>query len=141
MYNNRRAIAWIILGLVGFALLFAVLPSPSHAVSWKTAGASVFGGACESGVTGYRGDYLPSKPNSFAELGMGNALGGLPYKAKIRLLYRHRKVTVVKRDIGLGGGDVGGLPRTIDLWAPAQAKLTGRLNCNWTGVVHYRRVG
>lgn len=76
------------------------------------------------------------KWRSFAELRMGTALGGLPYRAKIRVLYRHRKITLAKRDIGLGGGDVGGFPRSIDLWHRAAAYL----RIPGLAVVQWRRI-
>ena len=63
-------------------------------------------------------------------------LGGLPHGARIRVLHAGRKLTVVKRDCGLGGGPVGGLPRSIDLWWKAAAYL----RVNGLAVVQWRRV-
>ena len=120
--------------------LTVAINANARTVRWRLAGASVFGGACEYGSTGYRGDNLNRRWRSFAELGMGRALGGLPYGAKIRVLLHGRKLTIVKRDIGLGGGNVGGLPRSIDLWEGALHALLGYHDCNWTGVVAWRRV-
>lgn len=112
----------------------------ARAVTWHRAGASLYGGPTDasSGCTGYRGFNLcaPGKWRSFAELRMGTALGGLPNGARIRILYRGRKLTVVKRDIGLGGGDVGGWPRSIDLWW----KAARRLRVNGLAVVQWRRI-
>lgn len=108
-------------------------------VHWRSAGASVYGGACEGGTLGYRGDFLPDLPHSFAELGMGRALG-LPYKAKVRFLHAGRKVTGRKRDIGRGGGHVKGRARIFDFWEPLLTKLLGHRDCNWTGVVHWRYI-
>ena len=125
----------VILGLLG-----TIERADAKNVTWHRAGASLFGGPgdASSGCTGYRGDNLCSdwKWRSFAELGMGSALGGLPYGAKIRVLYRGRKLTVVKRDIGLGGGNVGGFPRAIDLWHTAAS----RLRIPGLAVVQWRRV-
>lgn len=128
--------------LITLTLLLAWLGRPQDAyggVKWQYAGASVFGGACESGHIGYRGDFLPNFPHSFAELEMGSALG-LPYKAKVRFLHQGRKVTGVKRDIGGGGGRVRGKRRVFDFWEPLLTKLLGYRNCNWTGVVAWRRI-
>lgn len=123
--------AIIVLGLATSAL--------AGATTWHRAGASYFGGPedASSGCIGYRGDNLCGwKWRSFAELSMGSALGGLPYGAKIRVLYRHRKIALVKRDIGLGGGAVGGLPRAIDLWHEAAHFL----RVPGLAVVRWRRV-
>ena len=82
----------------------------------RPVGASVFGGAGDSGSTGYRGDNLYAHPDSYAELRMGSALGGLPHRHRLDLISGSRIVRAYKRDIGLGGGPVGGLSRDIDLW-------------------------
>lgn len=125
--------------VAAFLLAFAG-NADAKRIHWHTAGASFFGGPTDSssGCTGYRGDNLctPWKWRSFAELRMGSALGGLPYGARIRILYRGRKLTVVKRDIGLGGGNVGGFPRSIDLWHSAAAYL----RVPGLAVVRWRRV-
>ena len=68
--------------------------------------------------------------------GGSGALGGLPYRAKIRVLYRHRKITLVKRDCGLGGGPIFGYARGIDLWWRAAYAL----GFPGYGVVQWRRV-
>jgi hypothetical protein len=134
-------IVWALtVALVIYIFAFAdIEDADAKPVKWNYAGASVFGGACEGGVLGYRGDFLPSLPHTFAELGMGNMLG-LPYKAKVRFLHKGRKVTGVKRDIGGGGGHVKGKPRIFDFWEPLLTKLLGKRDCNWTGVVAYRRL-
>lgn len=128
--------------LLASAALAAFAPQ-AHAreVRWQRAGASIYGGACEYGSTGYRGDDLRARWRSFAELGMGSALGGLPYLARIRVLNprNHRRMTIRKRDIGGGGGAVLGLARSIDLWQPVAARLFNA-SCTWTGVVLWRRV-
>jgi hypothetical protein len=83
----------------------------------KVVGASEFGGPGDpsSGTHGYRGDDLRGKM-AFAELGMGTALGGLPYRAKLQITYNGRSVIAEKLDIGRGGSPVQGHPRAIDLW-------------------------
>jgi hypothetical protein len=129
------------LAIAAFMLLVALAGGVERAgaVTWHKAGASVYGGACEYGQTGYRGDFLPGLPNSFAELGMGRMLG-LPYRAKVRFLLHGRKVTGRKRDIGGGGAHVAGLPRVFDFYEPLLTRLLGYRNCQWTGVVQWRRV-
>lgn len=143
---NRQAWAWVIAYLLWLAVLLIVLPTTAGAreVHWNRAGASTFGGPCEpSEHTGYRGDYLPDRWQSFAELGMGTMLGGLPHNARIRVLNprTHRRLNLLKRDIGGGGGPVFGLPRSIDLYWKATSYLTPGASCSsWTGVVLWRRV-
>jgi hypothetical protein len=127
------------------AVLVLTLCGAAHAKdSWHRVGASTFGGPCEPGESmGYRGDHLPSRPYSFAELNMGSALGGLPYGARIRVLNprNHRRLNIVKRDIGGGGGPVFGVPRAIDLYWPVTRYLTPGASCwSWTGVVLWRRL-
>jgi len=117
--------------------------STAGATTWHRTGASVFGPICDPGETvqGYRGDHLPSHPWAFAELGMGTALGGLPYRARLRIQdpVSHRSMTVRRLDIGLGGGLVAGLRRSIDIYDWALRRLLrGRFSCSWTGVVKYR---
>lgn len=146
MSTRRGLVAAVLLCALAIALTLALTAATADArkVTWHRTGASFYGGPSDasSGCTGYRGDDLCSwKWRSFAELGMGcggsaGALGGLPYGARIRVLYRHRKLTLVKRDCGLGGGSVGGLPRGIDLWHRAAA----RLHFPGLAVVHWRRV-
>src|ERR1035437_800351 len=90
-------------------------------------GASVFGGPNDPGTgsTGYKGDNLNNLPNSFAELGMGTAMGNLPYGTQVRVTNpaNGKSLVVTKRDIGKGGGAVGGTPRGIDLWYKAAQQL------------------
>lgn len=126
----------------GAALVLALaapMPAGAAKVNWRKAGASVYGGACQHGSIGYRGDFLPAWPNSFAELGMGRIVG-LPYRAKVRFLLDGRKATARKRDVGGFNAPVRGVPRVFDLWEPLLTRLLGRRNCNWTGVVMWRRV-
>ena len=86
-------------------------------VHWRSAGASVYGGACEGGWLGYRGDDLtrPWNANTVAQLDSGGRATA-PYRAKVRILYRHRKLTFRKRDRGGGGNPVKGRARLWDIW-------------------------
>jgi hypothetical protein len=78
--------------------------------------ASMYGGPSDhTGSTGYHGDHL-NGTMSYAELGMGKALGGLPYKQKARISYKGKSVVAEKLDIGAGGAGCGGHARGIDLW-------------------------
>lgn len=87
-----------------------------HFAKGGVVGASVYGlGEAGTGTRGYRGDSLPGRM-AFAELNMGRALGGLPYRAALDITYKGRTVTARKLDIGRGGGSVAGRPRAIDLW-------------------------
>src|SRR5690349_4391475 len=86
-------------------------------------GATEYGGPGDpsSGVVGASGANLLSHPDSYAELGgesfqTATAIGGLPYLTPLRITWGGRSAIAYKRDIGLGGGPVGGLPREIDLW-------------------------
>lgn len=92
----------------------------------KKMGASVFGGPNDPGTghIGYRGDDLRKKWNSFAELNMGTAMGGLSYGAGRWVTGPNGKsLKLYKRDIGRGGGNVNGRVRGIDLWYKAAQKL------------------
>lgn len=82
----------------------------------KTVCASMYGGPSDhTGSTGYHGDNL-SGTMAYAELGMGTALGGLPYRQKVRVTYKGKSVVAEKLDIGAGGAGCGGHSRAIDLW-------------------------
>lgn len=89
-----------------------------------TVGASMYGGGGDpsSGVTGYKGDNL-NGTNTYAELGMGHNLGGLPYKQPLSITYGGKTQRGFKRDIGAGGGNVSGHRRDIDLWHQLASKL------------------
>lgn len=103
-------------------------------------GATTFGGPGDpaTGTTGYKGDNLLQKPNSFAELDMGSAMGGLPYMARVRVIAPGGKSAIAyKRDIGAGGGPVGGHKRGIDLWWQLAQRLG--LPDVWSGVVRVQR--
>lgn len=79
--------------------------------------ASEFGGPGDpgTGTHGYHGDDLRGKM-AYAELSMGTALGGLPYKQRARITYNGKSVIAEKLDIGLGGKGCGGFKRGVDLW-------------------------
>ncbi len=86
-------------------------------------GASEYGGPGDpsSGAIGARGDDLLTNPDSYAELGglswqTATAMGGLPYMTPLRITVASGSAIAYKRDFGLGGGPVAGLPRVIDLW-------------------------
>lgn len=102
----------------------------------KTYGASTFGGSGDPGTgsTGYRGDNLNDKPDSFAELsndpqnGTGAdfaAMGGLEYGTKVRVTNPKtgKSMILTKRDVGAGGGGVNGHKRAIDIWHVPAKKL------------------
>lgn len=126
----------LLVGLLAtlFLAAFAV-DSWGRKVTWSKTGASVY-----NGCTGARGNVCTGY--AFAELGgcPGSAMGGLAYGTKIRVLYRHRKITLRKRDCGGGGASVGGFARGLDLPCSSLARL--RLgDCeNWTAVVQWRVV-
>jgi hypothetical protein len=92
--------------------LTGVPPGPGA----KQVCASQFGGPNDhTGTHGYHGDDLRGTM-AFAELGMGHALGGLPYKAQARITFNGKSVIATKLDIGLGGAGCGGHARAVDLW-------------------------
>ena len=110
-------------------------------------GATEYGGPGDpsSGITGARGDNLLAHPDTYAELGglswqTATTMGGLPYMTPLRITWANRSAIAYKRDFGLGGGPVAGLPRTIDLWW----QLSGRLGIpyedgQWSGAVTLQR--
>jgi hypothetical protein len=110
-------------------------------------GATEYGGPGDpsSGVVGSSGANLLEYPDSYAELGgdtfqTATAMGGLPYMTPLRITWGGRSTTAYKRDIGLGGGPIAGLPRVIDLWW----ELAGRLGVPyerglWSGPVEIER--
>jgi hypothetical protein len=86
-------------------------------------GASEYGGPGDpaSGTVGASGANLLAHPDSYAELGgitfaTATAMGGLSYMTPLRISWGSHSAIAYKRDIGLGGGPVAGLPRVIDLW-------------------------
>jgi hypothetical protein len=110
-------------------------------------GATEYGGPGDpsSGTTGARGDSLLQHPDSYAELGgltwqTATAMGGLAYMTPLRITWGGHSAIAYKRDFGLGGGPVDGLPRVIDLWY----QLAGSLgipyeNGLWSGPVLVER--
>ncbi len=110
-------------------------------------GATEYGGPGDpgSGITGARGDDLLQHPDTYAELGgltwqTATAMGGLPYMTPLRVTWGAHSAIAYKRDFGLGGGPVAGLPRVIDLWW----QLAGRLGIPyerglWSGPVTVSR--
>ena len=99
-----------------------------------------------SGVVGASGANLLSHPDSYAELGgdtfqTATSIGGLPYLTPLRITWGRQSAIAYKRDFGLGGGPVDGLPRAIDLWW----QLAGRLGIpydsgRWSGPVRIERL-
>ena len=86
-------------------------------------GATEYGGPGDpsSGTVGAAGISLLAYPDSYAELGgdtfqTADAMGGLPYMTPLRITWGGRSAIAYKRDFGLGGGPIDGLPRVIDLW-------------------------
>ena len=93
-------------------------------------GATEYGGPGDpsSGVIGSSGVNLLGQPDSYAELGgdtfqTATAMGGLPYLTPLRITWGSRSAIAYKRDIGLGGGPIDGLPRVLDLWWELAARL------------------
>jgi len=86
-------------------------------------GATEYGGPGDpsSGTVGASGVNLLQHPDTYAELGgttfqTATAMGGLAYMTPLRVTWGRRSAIAYKRDFGLGGGPVAGLPRVIDLW-------------------------
>ena len=121
----------------------ALGPAGSGAV----VGASEYGGSGDptSGTVGSSGAGLLAHPDSYAELGgtsfqTATAMGGLAYMTPLRITWQGHSAIAYKRDIGLGGAPVDGLPRVIDLWW----ELAGALripyeNGLWSGAVRVAR--
>jgi hypothetical protein len=126
---------------VGLVLVSLVIPSEPPAASCGATGgapgsiallpgtggarvgATEYGGPGDpsSGTIGASGANLVAHPDSYAELGgttyaTASAMGGLPYMTPLRVSWGRRSAIAYKRDFGLGGGPVAGLPRVIDLW-------------------------
>lgn len=115
--------------------------------SGQSVGATEYGGPGDpsSGTVGASGQSLLAHPDSYAELGgvtfqTATAMGGLPYLTPLRVTWSGRSAVAYKRDFGLGGGPVDGLPRVIDLWWQFAGALRipyegGR----WSGAVRVSR--
>lgn len=113
----------------------------------QAVGATEYGGPGDpsSGTVGASGQSLLVHPDSYAELGgvtfqTATAMGGLPYLTPLRVTWDGRSAVAYKRDFGLGGGPVDGLPRVIDLWWQFAGALRipyegGR----WSGAVRVSR--
>jgi hypothetical protein len=111
--------------------------------------ATLYGGPGDSvsGSVGSSGVNLYRHPDSYAELGgttfaTATALGGLPYETPLRITYGRHSVIAYKRDIGLGGGPIDGLPRDIDLWFELgeALRIPGAADDDWAGPVTVARV-
>jgi hypothetical protein len=123
------------------------LTAGGGAASGRRVGATEYGGPGDpsSGTVGASGQSLLGHPDSYAELGgvtfqTATALGGLSYMTPLRVTWGDRSAIAYKRDFGLGGGPVAGLPRVIDLWWRFAAALRipydgGR----WSGAVDISR--
>jgi hypothetical protein len=110
-------------------------------------GATEYGGPDDpsSGTIGASGANLLEHPDSYAELGgvsfqTATAMGGLAYMTPLRITWGGHSAIAYKRDFGLGGGPVAGLPRIIDLWW----QLAGGLGVpyddgRWSGPVRVGR--
>jgi hypothetical protein len=110
-------------------------------------GATEYGGPGDpsSGTVGSSGANLVADADTYAELGgttfqTAIAMGGLPYMTPLRISWADHSAIAYKRDIGLGGGPIDGLPRVIDLWW----QLAGRLGIPyehglWSGPVRIER--
>jgi hypothetical protein len=110
-------------------------------------GATEYGGPSDSGTSsfGARGDSLAAHPDSYAELGgltwqTATAMGGLAYMTPLRITWGSRSAIAYKRDFGLGGGPVAGLPRVIDLWWQFAVRIgIPYENGMWSGGVRVER--
>lgn len=101
---------------------------PDH---WYRVGATAYGGAY-----GASGAYLPSYPDSFAELSLldanpypnftfadANALSNLPYGTAIRVANGSRQMVLVKRDVGYGQGPGQAIPYRVDVYGASAPEL------------------
>jgi hypothetical protein len=115
--------------------------------SGQAVGATEYGGPGDrsSGTVGASGVSLLAHPDSYAELGgvtfqTATAMGGLPYLTPLQVSWDGRSAVAYKRDFGLGGGPVGGLPRVIDLWWQfAGALRIPYEDGRWSGAVRISR--
>ena len=128
-------------------------PAPGGVIALAGAGGGPSVGATEyggpgdpsSGTVGASGASLLAHPDSYAELGgitfqTATAMGGLPYLTPLRVSWDGRSAVAYKRDFGLGGGPVGGLPRVIDLWWQfAGALRIPYEDGRWSGAVRISR--
>ena len=120
---------------------------PVTAGGGMLAGATEYGGPGDpsSGTVGASGASLLANPDTYAELGgdtfqTATAMGGLPYGTALRISWGTHAGIAYKRDFGLGGGPVGGLPRVIDLWWQFAERLgIPYRNGLWSGPVRIER--
>ena len=95
-----------------------------------------------------KGNSLFSGDAAVAELGQGGSVGGAmglrvagggpDYGMKCRVSYGGKSVTGTFRDVGRGGGPVGGRPRVIDLHARVARELG--LGANSSVIVEFERL-
>ena len=124
---------------VADAGMFAA-PLALQAGRWYRVGATEYGGPTDptSSSYGSSGTYLPSYPDSFAELSLldsnpanhgtftfqdANALDNLPYGAAIRVANNGAQAVLYKRDIGYGQGPGQSITYRIDVWYQAAGQL------------------
>ncbi len=115
--------------------------------SGQRVGATEYGGPGDpsSGDVGASGANLLAHPDSYAELGgttfqTATAMGGLPYMTPLRITYANHSTIAYKRDFGLGGPPIDGLPRVIDLWWQLAIRLgIPYENGLWSGPVRIGR--
>ena len=113
----------------------------------RVVGATEYGGPGDpsSGTIGASGVNLLEHPDSYAELGgttfqTAVAMGGLAYMTPLRITWARHSAIAYKRDFGLGGGPIQGLPRVIDLWWEfASALRIPYENGLWSGPVRIER--
>jgi hypothetical protein len=115
--------------------------------SGQRVAATEYGGPGDpsSGTVGASGQSLLAHPDSYAELGgttfaTATAMGGLPYMTPLRISWGGHSAVAYKRDFGLGGGPIAGLPRVIDLWWQfAEALGIPYEHGMWSGPVRVER--
>ncbi len=96
-------------------------------------------------MVGAAGINLLQHPDSYAELGgltfqTATAMGGLPYGTPLRITWGRHSAIAYKRDFGLGGGPIDGLPRVIDLWWELAERLgISFAHGGWAGPVRIAR--
>ena len=113
----------------------------------RLVGATEYGGPGDpsSGTVGADGANLLQYPDTYAELGgytfqTATAMGGLPYMTPLQVSWEGHSAIAYKRDFGLGGGPVNGLPRVIDLWWQFAERLGIRYSDGlWSGPVRIAR--
>lgn len=113
-------------------------PTPTQVPARPTGmvvGASMYGGPTDPGTPGSSGSCGDTKGMTYAELGMGQNLGGLPCGTPLVITHNGHSVTAHKEDIGLGGASVNGHSRDIDLWYETAAAI----GFNGTGLVTISR--